>query len=331
MNHPFPKSTSSTHKCRILQDSVDHGDTVAVLINADPDAMASALALKRFFWRRAKKVQIFHINTIKRADNLAMIRLLKIEQKHIRKIKVQDITKWAIIDSQPHHNELFKKYQYDIIIDHHPVNPISTGQFIDIREDYGATSTILTEYLRAVDIKPSPTLATALFYGIKTDTDNFIRSSTSHDINAFRYLYQYVNINIIKKIEASEMTRNSLESFKSAMDRLVMHKDIAFIHMGEVKNPDILVIMADFFLKMVEASWSVISGIQGSKFIIIFRNASFRMDAGKVAQRLFGHIGSAGGHKSAARAELSTEDLDFDVENESDCRDFVLDRLKIFK
>jgi len=331
MNNPFPKSASSIQKCRMLQDVVDHRDSVGVLINADPDAMASALALKRLFWRRAKKVQIFHINTIKRADNLAMIRLLKIEQKHIRKMKIQDITKWAIIDSQPHHNELFEKYKYDIIIDHHPVNLLSTGQFVDIREDYGAASTILTEYLRAADIKPSPTLATALFYGIKTDTDNFIRSSTSHDINAFRYLYQYVNINIIKKIEASEMTRNSLENFKAAMDRLVMYKDIAFIHMGKVKNPDILVIIADFFLKMVEVSWSVVSGVYGNKFVIIFRNASFRIDAGRVAQRLFGQFGSAGGHKNAARAELPVEALDFDPASEPNGRDFVLGRLRMLK
>ena len=74
MEHPFSKSISSTEKCKRLLDLVTLEDTVAVLINADPDSMASALALKRIFWRKVKKTLIFHVNTIKRADNLALIK-----------------------------------------------------------------------------------------------------------------------------------------------------------------------------------------------------------------------------------------------------------------
>ncbi|MEJ2724506.1 MAG: hypothetical protein P8175_07645 [Deltaproteobacteria bacterium] len=101
MEHPFPKSTSSTEKCKRLFEVVSPEDTLAVIINADPDAMASALALKRFFWRKVKKTLIYHVNTIKRADNLALIKLLKIKQQHIRKLNSADITKFAILDSQP--------------------------------------------------------------------------------------------------------------------------------------------------------------------------------------------------------------------------------------
>ena len=58
-------------------------DILAVIINADPDAMASALALKRLVWRRTREALIYHVNTIQRADNLAFIRLLKIDIKNI--------------------------------------------------------------------------------------------------------------------------------------------------------------------------------------------------------------------------------------------------------
>lgn len=307
---------------------VSSEDTLAVIIDADPDSIASALALKRLFWRKVKKTLIFRIKAIKRADNLALVRLLKIEQKHISKLKGNEITKWAIVDSQPHHNEQLSKYRFDIIIDHHPVSQESTGQFVDIKEDYGATSTIMTEYLRAAGIKPSPKLATALFYGIKTDTDNFIRHSTPNDINAFRYLYQFVNINIIKKIEFSEMTKKTLSSFQTAIERVTFIKGIAFIHMGKVTEPDILVIMADFFLKMAEATWSVVSGIHGQKLIVIFRNAGFRLDAGKMARKLFGKWGSAGGHKSAARAEIHLRDMRKEMKGSSEIRQFLLDKLR---
>lgn len=328
MEHPFPKSTSITERCKRLFEIVSPEDTLAVIINADPDAMASALALNRLFWRRVKKSVIFHINTIKRADNLALIKLLKIKQLHIRNLNASEFTKWAIVDSQPQHNEQMSKYHFDILIDHHPAVSSYDALFVDVREDYGANSTIMTEYLRAAKIKPSPRLATALFYGIKTDTDNFARPTTPNDINAFRYLYQFANINMIKKIESSEMTRKSLTDFRTALKNLVFIKDKAFIHMGKVNNPDILVIMADFFLKMVEATWCIVAGVYGQKVIVIFRNVGFRLDAGKTAKRLFGQWGSAGGHQSAARAEIPIGEIKPGAQNDPDFRHFVLSKIR---
>ncbi|PKN63156.1 MAG: exopolyphosphatase [Deltaproteobacteria bacterium HGW-Deltaproteobacteria-15] len=327
MDHPFPKSTSSIEKCKRLFETVSPEDTLAILINADPDAIASALALTRLLWRRIKRTLVFHVNIIKRADNLAMIKLLKIQQQHIRKLNPAEITRWALVDSQPSHHELLSKYKYDIIIDHHPFVSSTSAQFLDVKEDYGANSTIMTEYLRATKVKPSPRLATALFYGIKTDTDNFVRPSIQSDINAFRYLYPFANLNLIKKIESSEMTRQTLAGFRAAMENLTFLKDKAFIHMGRVNDPDILVIIADFFLKMVEATWCIVSGVYGQKLIVIFRNAGFRLNAGSTAQSLFGQWGSAGGHTSTARAEIPLQEIESDVK-ESDLREWILEKLK---
>ena len=310
MDHPFPKSITLKEKCKRLLSVVDPEDTLGIFINADPDAMASAVALKRIFWRKVRKTEIYHINAIQRADNLAFIKLLRIDQNHIRHLKPSKITKWAIVDSQPHHHEKFEDHPFDIIIDHHRAAQSSKARFVDIKEDYGANSTIMTEYLRASRIKPAPRLATALFYGIKTDTDNFVRESLPNDINAFRYLYRFTNMNIIKKIESSEMTKKTLDSYRLAMDRLKIIRDIAFVHMGEIDNPDILVIIADFHMKLAEATWSIASGVYDEKLIVILRNAGFRGDAGKTAVKLFEPLGgSAGGHKGAARAEIPLEEI----------------------
>jgi nanoRNase/pAp phosphatase (c-di-AMP/oligoRNAs hydrolase) len=286
------------------------------------------MALQRLFWRRVKKTWVFRTNVIKRADNLAMIKLLNIKQQHIRKLNPARISKWVIVDSQPQHNEALSKFRFDVIIDHHPPDPGSVAPFVDIREDYGATATMMTEYLRAAKITPSPRLATALFYGIKTDTDNFVRASIPNDINAFRYLYPYANIPIVKMIESSEMTRKTLTSFRTALENLVFFRDKAYIHMGKVNDPDILVILADFFLKLVESTWCIVSGVYGQKLIVIFRHAGFRLDAGKVAQKLFGQWGSAGGHKSAARAEIPVEAIPAPARKEPELKEFLLTLIK---
>jgi nanoRNase/pAp phosphatase (c-di-AMP/oligoRNAs hydrolase) len=329
MDHPFPKSTSYAEKLKCLEEVVRPRDTLGILIDADPDSMASALALKRLLWRQVKHVFIYRINRIKRSDNLAFITLLKVEQQHIRYVKRPGITKWAVVDAQPQHREKFMGYEFDIIIDHHPVLPTSRAHFVDIREDYGATATIMTEYLRAAKVTPSPRLPTALFYGIKTDTANFVRQSLPNDLNAFRYLHNFVNMNIIRKIESSEMTRKTLSQFRLAIDRLTLLDGVAYVHMNKVDNPDILVIIADFLMKLAEARWSIVSGIYDKKLVIILRNASFRGNAGKTAKKLFDQRGgSAGGHASAARAEVPLEAISEEMKNRTDLRGFVLKNLK---
>jgi nanoRNase/pAp phosphatase (c-di-AMP/oligoRNAs hydrolase) len=328
----FPKSATSAEKGRRLLEMVGPDDTLAIMINADPDAMASAVALKRIFWRKAKKIVIFHLNPIQRADNLAMIKCLRIDQEHIGHLKPALITKWAVVDSQPHHYSEFRDIPFDIVIDHHPCAGGLQADFVDVRENYGATATILTEYLKGLKITPSQRLATALYYGIKTDTDNFVREAILEDISAFRYLYKFSNMNLIKKIESSEMTRKNLASYKLALERLSFVKDKSFVHLGEVENPDILVIIADFFTRLAEATWSIVSGTHKDRLIVIFRNADLRGHAGKTAQRLFERWGaSAGGHKNAARAEMPLENLPKGPKGPVDPGLFVLRNIKELK
>lgn len=328
METPFAKSVPVSEKCKRLQEAVCPEDTLAIMIHADPDSIASAFALKRLFWRKVKKVHIVRINKIDRADNLAFINLLNLGQQHIRNFKSSEATKWALVDSQPDHHDEFNKFQFDIIIDHHPVSNNLEAAFIDIQDNYGANSTILTEYLKASKIKPSTRLATALFYGIKSDTNSFVRDSVSNDIKAFQYLYEASNLNIIKKIESSEMTKKTLSSFKKAIERLSIVKRTAVIHMGKVNDAATLVIIADFFMKMAEATGSIVSGIHDQKLIVIFRNAGIRRNAGKLAKKMFDQVGPAGGHKSMARAEIPLEQIKPHVANLKDLEQYVLNRLK---
>jgi len=306
---PSKQAISQVSRYKQLMETVSTNDTICIPIVADPDAVASALALKRLFWRKVKKTTICRVNAIKRSDNLALIRDLKITLPYIKKADTSAVTKWALVDSQPHHHKLLENINFSIIIDHHPPAPELDAMFIDIREEYGAVSSMMTEYLKAAEIRPSGKLATALFYGIKSDTDNFARSSINADMKAFRYLYPHANLNLIKKIESSEINKKNITAFRKAFEVLSVVGDTVYIHMGTVDDTDILVILADFFLKMTDISWSMVSGIYGKKLIIIIRNAGFRLDAGKVAQRLFGKFGSAGGHKSAARAEIPLADI----------------------
>lgn len=301
-------SASAAEKLRRLYTYCGKEDHLAVLINADPDSIASAMALKRLFWRRVATTTIIHINEIKRPDNLAMVRLLRVGMNHINKADLSSFSRFALVDSQPAHNPLFEQVSYDIIIDHHPQTEV-TSPFIDIRPDYGATASIMTEYLRSAKIKPSAQLATALFYAIKTDTDNFERKAQIEDVRAFQYLFRHSNIHLARKIEQSEITFDFLKIYHRAIERMQRRKGRIYAHLGSITSPDLCVLIADFFMKVHDVTWSIVSAIYKKDIIIILRNDGIRKNAGKVAGKAFGAIGSAGGHKSAARAEIPLDNL----------------------
>ena len=159
----------------------------AILISADPDALASALALKRIMAHRVRGVDIFRINEVTRPDNLAMIRYLRIPAKLWQPEKADLYTNFAMVDSQPHHNPAFQGITFDLIIDHHPLTAgqLPQAPFCDIRPGFGATSTMMTRYLQGLRIKPGPLLSTALLYGIRTDTATFERSGGEDDLRAY--------------------------------------------------------------------------------------------------------------------------------------------------
>ncbi len=283
-------------------------DTVLIVINADPDAIASAMAVKRLLWRKVANVTISHINTIERPDNLAMIRLLSVDAVHVKNIDETLFSRCIIVDSQPAHHEAFARFTANVIIDHHPETGIETD-LTDIRPKYGATASIMTEYLRAAKIKPSVKLATGLFYAIKTDTGNFERQAIIEDVKAFQFLYRHTNIHLARKIEQSELRLDFLKYFSKALDNKRMRKSKIFVHLGPVINPDVCVLIADFFMKVHSINWSIVSGLYQKKLILILRNDGLRKNAGTVSKNSFGFMGSAGGHKNMARAEIPLTNL----------------------
>lgn len=283
-----------------------------IVINADPDALGSAMALRRIMARRVKDVGIGQINEIKRPDNLAMIRYLRIPtQKLIPNLAVQ-YDKFALVDSQPHHNPEFESFNFSVVIDHHPIakdKPVE-ADFVDVRPKYGAVCSMMTEYLYNMKIRPAKLLATALMYGIRCDTRTFEREFIDADISAFKYLSKFADPKLMNRISRSEFHLDWMRYFSRAFYNLRRIGQGLFAHCGNVENPDILVIVADFFTRVHSVPWVMVSGVADDKLVCIFRGDGLRRDMGKMAQALMNGLGSAGGHKQAARAEVKITDLD---------------------
>ena len=81
----------------------ERSDTVLIVINADPDAIASAMALKRLLSYRVQSVAIGYPNEIRRLNNITMVERLKIPIERLHTLSVKDYSKKILVDSQPNH------------------------------------------------------------------------------------------------------------------------------------------------------------------------------------------------------------------------------------
>jgi nanoRNase/pAp phosphatase (c-di-AMP/oligoRNAs hydrolase) len=306
-----------------------HEDRLLILIDPDPDAIASALALKRLLWRRLTSCVIAPIRPITRPQNQRMVQLLGISLTAPQDLTIEDYNRKALVDGQPSHNDLLALHNYDLIIDHHPRVPETKAKLVDIRPEYGATSTIMTEYLREAHIKPSLKLATALYYGIKTDTANFERPATEADVRAFHYLFGFTRRPLVRRLEFAEFNIPMLGYFQQALNRFCVRHNRLFAFLGPVSAPDILVILADFFLRAGEVSWTIVGGIYQNTLVVIFRNDAMRKNAGRLASRAFGKLGSAGGHAASARAEIPIDNTPLSpIARWQEWQDFIIHRVE---
>lgn len=295
----------SLTRARVQQYQRYFSDAERVLImlhnDPDPDAMASGLALRNVLRRTKTTAIIGAIQGVTRPENLRMVNLLDLHVETITPQSLKEYDLIAMVDVQPHYfGELFERV--DLVIDHHPEQPGYTAVFKDIRADYGSTSTILTEHLRAVDVNISERTATAMLYAIKSDTLFFNRSTNRVDLEAFSYLYPLADAALIRKMEGAEITLERLDYVLRAYRGGTMADQVFSAFVGPSPREDFIPYVADFFLQLEDVKWTVIAGVVNDTMVVSVRNLGYTKNAGEFVRRYFADVGSAGGHRAMAKA-----------------------------
>ena len=311
INRYTQANDNTRNKLERLRKVCDGAKNICVIIyaNPDPDALASALALKKILETKKNAVNIGYTGAIGRPENASMIKRLEIPAFSLSEEEAGQADIIALVDSQPHFFTDFILPRCDIVIDHHPLQDVISAGFADVRPNYLSTSSILTEYLRTAGKRLTKDLASALFYGIKTDTRHFIGDMSRGDVEAVKWLRSKADLDIVQQIEFSQFSREGLDYFSIALVRRHFLKGVMFSHLGPVPFFDVCVQVADFFIRVENVSWALVSGVVGNTLVVIFRNDGVKKDAGYLARTAFGHIGSAGGHESMGRAEIRQDAL----------------------
>lgn len=275
--------------------------------NPDPDAMASGMALKRIAEHFGVKAEILYGGNIGHQENRAMVNLLEVELKHLSRVDLRKYDKIALVDcSIPgKYNSLPENIPVSIVIDHHPVDVEKiSAEFVEVRNDVGATSTILTKYLQEMNIPPDSLLATALMYGIRTDTNNFRRNVHPADFSAAAFLHPFVDQEILEQLTSPDISTETLDVIGEAIKNRKVKGSILVTTVGMIRDRDALVQAADYLLRLEGITTVLVIGISEDKILVCARNRDIRLNIGEIMARAYGDIGSAGGHAHAAAAEI---------------------------
>lgn len=282
--------------------------------NPDPDAIAAAVALARLLkFRRRINSTITFDGVIGRAANQAMVRGLKITLVPIGEVNIADYDLTAMVDTQPlaGNNALPAGIVPDIVIDHHPLREeTKASPFHDVKPNYGATSSILTEYLYHENVKLTRNLATALAYGIKADTQDLGRETSILDIDAFHYVYNKCNPRILAEIENEKVPQEYFAVLTSAMRRATIHKDAIITGLGVIQNPDMVGEIADLLLRLEHMKYALCYGFRPDQVSVSLRTADESRDAGVLIQKMIRsnaflrERATGGGHEMMAGAQI---------------------------
>lgn len=283
--------------------------------NPDPDTLCSALGLQFLIKKLMhKEPKILKTGKIGRAENRNLVEEVGIKFKDLSKIKFAKDDFIILVDTQQKSgtNPLSDKIIPDIVFDHHHCNcPPPKVKYFDIRPGIGATASIVLEYLEFFNIKLTKKMATALFYAIKTDTDNLSRNTTKADVDNYHKLIKMINARSIARIENPDLSIDYYKLISEGLQKAIIYDDVITVFLDEVRYADYVSLIADFFLKYEKANWVMVMGRYNEKQLLIsLRNIHTRKNAGSIIKEVIGKKGAGGGHTTFSGGQIDITDME---------------------
>jgi nanoRNase/pAp phosphatase (c-di-AMP/oligoRNAs hydrolase) len=277
--------------------------------NPDPDCLASALALGRIAADAGiDERHILYSGEISHQENRAFVNLLDIDLEPFDPESIQNRPADSLVAFVDHsipgtNNSVPADTAVDIVIDHHPAADID-ARFVDHREDIGAAATILTEYVRALEIDPDSILSTALLFAIRRETLNFLRGPTRAEYDAAGYLHDHADQEMLHQLSTPSVTGTTLDAIATAINNRTTKSAVLLSHVGRTTERDAIPQAADYLASLEGVETVVVFGIVDDVIHLSARSPDPRIHIGETLRETFADVGSAGGHHDVAGGEI---------------------------
>ena len=282
--------------------------------NPDPDSLGGAVGLQEFARLAAGcESKLAITGKILRAENQAMVRELKIEMDRLDAIKLSDFDCIALVDTQPGfgHTFLPSGSAVDIVVDHHECVDAAIDKeataFVDVQPDIGATSTLVASYLMHTGLSPSRQAATALAYGVRTDTADLSRNVSDLDLEVFEFLSQHMDRQALAEIMNPRLPAAYFRTLKDALGKVRLYDGVTLCSLGRTTSAEMVAEVADLLLRMEGVRAVFCGGLVGQSYCVSVRTEVGGDAWGLIKAGMEGEQGSCGGHGSVAGGSITLD------------------------
>ena len=315
----IPKSITATQLEQVRGVLGDGPVLILTHDSPDPDALASGLGLATLFrhvWGIPSR--LVYSGLVARAENRAVLHILTPEWEHVDNLSGFDrYSALVMVDSQPRagNNRLPDNIWPQIVIDHHhPVREsLQAVPYADVRPEIGATTSMVFQYLDTAGIVPDPNLATAMFYGLQTDTLGLARGASEVDEAVYVKLLSWLDRKKLIEVEQVGLSQDYFRAFSKGLQAARIYGDVVIAFLGEMSRPDLAAEMADVLIRLETARAALCLGFFGEHLHLSLRTKGMSADAGRLAQQVVASLGKAGGHGSIAGGQVPLAGHDRDA------------------
>jgi nanoRNase/pAp phosphatase (c-di-AMP/oligoRNAs hydrolase) len=314
---PGDSSPQSSLRTQALLDRLRARKRLLVLThtNPDPDSMASAMGLRLLVDRRlGLPTDIALSGRVMRAENRELVRAVDLRMLPHDTIDPSRYDAIAVVDTQPGfgHTRIPPGRAVDVVIDHHqppPNNGHEVGHY-DVRTSVGATSSMVTDYLMHANVDVPPDVATALFYGVKTDTADLSRNASPLDVAAYEFLQTRVDRVKLARITTPDVSVEYFRSLRAALNNVRFYDNVILCSLGRVEAPEMVAEVADLLLRMEGKEAVFCGGLAGKTYYVSVRTDLLDRDAYDLIRGALDGEGSFGGHGTVAGGAIELPDTD---------------------
>jgi nanoRNase/pAp phosphatase (c-di-AMP/oligoRNAs hydrolase) len=272
----------------------------------DPDALASAWGLQLLAREFGIESRIVHGGLITRAENRSMMKRLKLPAHRVRAGEIRRARHVALVDTQPsfENNPFPEDRRATLVIDQHRASGRVAADLALIDPDCGATCVIVAQALFLKQVAIPPFLATALAYGILSDTLDLYRVERDDVIQTYLRVLRRADIRALAAIQNSQRTRRFFSTLGRGLKAAVTCRRVMVAHLGPVSSPEDVAHVADFLLTWDRADWSFCTGRVRGSLCLSLRTERPDADASTVLRRVVGDPAQAGGHGGVAGGRI---------------------------
>ncbi len=295
-------------RAETLAGSLTSVDSVAIVChdNPDPDCLASALAFERIAQASGvSETTIVYGGELSHQQNRAFVNMLSIDLVHGTEFSIEAVEYVAFVDHSRigGNSTIDPDVSPDAVVDHHPDSGLR-APFVDVRPDYGATATIFVEYLTTLDIELSQRLATAMLFAIHRERLDFVRAPTVAEYEAALVVFDRADLDALEQLYGSAFTQETIDAIGRAILARRRRGSALVAGVGQTTETDALPQAADYLLNVEGVHTVLTYGIVGDSIRLSARSIDPRVNVGKILNRAFDELGTAGGHNDMAGGRI---------------------------